>query len=331
MNQAVEVIDVCKKFPMVSGYSDFFLQPLQKKYMMALQDVNLVIPNNELFCILGANGAGKTTLLKILCTLMLPNSGTVLIQGLDVVQHASQIKRLIGYVLSDERSFYWRLTGRQNLQFFARLQNLSPTKTQQKIQALSQSFELSRQLDAPFQTYSTGMRRKLSFIRGLLTDPPLILMDEPSNALDSLSAEQVWQYIREVLINQQGKTVIITEHNLSKVERFADRFAILKNGEIKAVATPHELRQQLTPKNCYQLVLQQPTMGLLHWLATSCEIQQQTVQNDGNLLLEIVFTSPQINYSAWLADLLAVGGRVLSFSPVSHSLENIFSAYYQDV
>ncbi|EIJ41388.1 ABC-type multidrug transport system, ATPase component [Beggiatoa alba B18LD] len=331
MSQFIEIIDIYKHFPVIRGYRDFLWHSIRPRYVTALHQVSLSITQGELFCILGENGAGKTTLLKILCTLMLPNSGRVLIQGLEVTQHARQIKALIGYVLSDERSFYWRLTGRENLQFFATLQNLSKAVAKARIQTLSEQFALTAYLDKPFQTYSTGTRRKLAFIRGLLTDPPLILMDEPSNALDSLSAMQIWQYIQQTLVKQQGKTVVVTEHNLQKVEQFADRFAILKQGQVKTVETLRSLRQQLQSTTRYQLSLQTSSPTVMNWLKQQGVIHQQIPLAPDQYTIEIELNPQVITPSAFLTQLVGLGASVSCFVSITPSLETLFTAYYQHV
>jgi ABC-2 type transport system ATP-binding protein len=163
--------------------------------------------------------------------LVLPSSGCALVQGLNVKKQEKKVKRLIGYVISDERSFYWRLTGKQNLLFFAQLNNIP----REKIDGLLESVGLSK-LDADklFKDYSTGMRKKMAIARGLLTDPDILIMDEPANGLDPLAAMRLQTLIREQLVEKQHKTVIMATHDLQQVEAICDRIAILHKGELKA-------------------------------------------------------------------------------------------------
>ena len=228
---SIEIQNLSKNFPQLKTYSDIVLHPFTKQETMALRNINLKIKQGELFGLLGTNGAGKTTLLKILCTLVLPSSGCALVQGLDVKQQAKHVKRLIGYVISDERSFYWRLTGKQNLLFFASLNNILADK----VDYLLDSVDLT-QFDANklFKDYSTGMRKKLAIARGLLTDPEILIMDEPANGLDPLAAMHLQTLIRDFLVEKQHKTVIMATHDLHQVEAICDRIAILDKGEVKA-------------------------------------------------------------------------------------------------
>lgn len=228
---SIETHNLSKNFPLLKTYSDIVLHPFKKREAVALRNINLKIKQGELFGLLGTNGAGKTTLLKILCTLVLPSSGYALVQGLNVTEQEKKVKRLIGYVISDERSFYWRLTGKQNLLFFAQLNNIPPDK----IDHLLESVGLSK-LDANklFKDYSTGMRKKLAIARGLLTDPQILIMDEPANGLDPLAARRLETLIREFLVEQQHKTVIMATHDLHQVEAICDSIAILDKGEVKA-------------------------------------------------------------------------------------------------
>lgn len=228
---SIETHNLCKNFPLLKTYSDIVLHPFTKLETVALRNINLKVKQGELFGLLGTNGAGKTTLLKILCTLVLPSSGSALVQGLNVKKEDKKVKRLIGYVISDERSFYWRLTGKQNLLFFAQLNNIP----REKIDYLLESVGLS-ELDANkwFKDYSTGMRKKLAIARGLLTDPEILIMDEPANGLDPLAAMRLQSLIREQLVEKQHKTVIMATHDLQQVEAICDRIAILHKGELKA-------------------------------------------------------------------------------------------------
>ncbi len=228
---SIETHNLCKNFPQLKTYSDIVLHPFTKRETVVLRNINLKVKQGELFGLLGTNGAGKTTLLKILCTLVLPSSGCALVQGLDVATESKKVKRLIGYVISDERSFYWRLTGKQNLLFFAQLNNIP----REKIDGLLESVGLSK-LDADklFKDYSTGMRKKMAIARGLLTDPDILIMDEPANGLDPLAAMRLQTLIREQLVEKQHKTVIMATHDLQQVEAICDRIAILHQGEVKA-------------------------------------------------------------------------------------------------
>ncbi len=179
----------------------------------ALRALDVSIHRGEILGLLGTNGAGKTTLLKILATLILPTSGRVTVEGYDVAGQADQVKGIIGFGTSEERSFYWRLTGRQNLEFFAAFQGLSADATRGRIQQLREQLGMEA-LDRTFGVYSTGMRHRLAIARALLRQPRILLLDEPTRSLDPLAAGELRRLIQDTLVGQMGCTVVLATHNL---------------------------------------------------------------------------------------------------------------------
>ena len=212
----------------------------------ALRDIELTLDPGRILGLLGTNGAGKTTLLKILATLILPTSGRVLVNGYDVVKEQEQIKNIIGLSTSEERSFYWRLTGNQNLEFFAAFQGLNPAATKARIRQLQEQLQL-KELDRPFGTYSTGMRHRLGIARALLQQPQILLLDEPTRSLDPSTAHDVRCLIRDNIVGEMGCTVILTSHNLQEVEELCDHIAILHRGRLADYNTVNELRKLNQP------------------------------------------------------------------------------------
>jgi ABC-2 type transport system ATP-binding protein len=179
----IELRSVSKRFVKSKGIRG--LLPFgQKAYVTALNNISLQCNQGEILGVLGPNGAGKTTLTKLMVNLILPDSGELLIGGERLTAHRHDMRRKIGYVNCDERGFFWRLTGRQNLHFFL---SLAGGGTDERAMWLADYFGLSKSLDVPFGKYSTGMRKKLSIIRGLMNDPDIILFDEATNALDPLN------------------------------------------------------------------------------------------------------------------------------------------------
>ncbi|MBN2134868.1 MAG: ABC transporter ATP-binding protein, partial [Acidobacteria bacterium] len=187
MSLAITSRNLTKIFPSTSGYRD--LLPFRKRrYTTAVQDVSLNIKEGEFFGLLGANGAGKTTLIKLLCSLVIPTSGSAGIFGHDILKEEQAVKKLVGLVSSEERSFYWRLTGRENLEFFAALYHLDISQAGRRIDELLRIVGLDKHADVRFQGYSTGMRQKLAIARGLLSEPKILFVDEPTRSLDPVSA-----------------------------------------------------------------------------------------------------------------------------------------------
>ncbi len=195
----------------------------------ALDDVSLAIGQGECFGLVGPNGAGKTTLLKILATLILPDGGTVKVNGYDL-KRDRQIKGSIGLVTGDERSFYWRITARQNLEFFASLHQLPAATSQSRINELCHYLEVDN-LDRPFQEYSTGLKQRVALARALLHDPPILLLDEPTRSLDRKSAEQFRLFIQQ-LVKRERKTVVYATHNTQEVSLLFDRVGLLRQGQL---------------------------------------------------------------------------------------------------
>jgi len=154
-----------------------------------------------------------------------------------------QVKLRIGFVSGDERSFYWRLTMRQNLYFFAALYNLTPPETKQKVEELASFLEITPQLEQVFQECSTGTKQRMAILRSLLHNPDVLFMDEPTKSLDHLAGRHLLSFIKERLSREQGKTVFFTTHNLSETAEISDRIAIMRKGEITAVGTIEELRR----------------------------------------------------------------------------------------
>jgi ABC-2 type transport system ATP-binding protein len=212
---------------------------------IAVDSVNLSIPSGEVFGLLGQNGAGKTTLVRMLTTLLLPTSGTAFADGLDVVKHAREVRSRIGLINGDERSFYWRLTGRQNLEFFAALRRLDARDTVEAIDRLSSRLGMSEHLDRPFGRLSTGQRQALAIVRGLLDAPAIVFMDEPTRSLDPISAERLRRFIADVVVGELGRTVVLATHSMVEAEELCGRLAFLQDGRIVALGTVEELRRAI--------------------------------------------------------------------------------------
>jgi len=240
MSTAISTYNLTKKFPRTSGYRDL-LPFRERKWVMAVEDISLDIEEGEFFGLLGPNGAGKTTLIKLLCCLVLPNSGTARVFGHDILKDEQAVKNLVGLVSSEERSFFWRLTARENLRFFASLYRLSGQQSRDRIDELLNLVGLADEGDVRFQNYSTGMRQKLAIARGLLSEPRLLFVDEPTRSLDPVSAQAVRSFLKEKVAGE-GKTVILATHNLNEAEQLCDRLAILHHGHVIALGSVQELR-----------------------------------------------------------------------------------------
>ncbi len=242
MTWAIEARGLTKRFPAQQGWRGVFSRARLAR--PAVDQVDLNVKRGELFGLVGPNGAGKTTFIKLLCTLILPTGGTARVNGFPLSLD-QRIKASIGLVTGDERSFYWRLTGRQNLAFFASLHRLPADRLAGRVDEVLDQMGLLDVADQPFQTYSSGTRQRLSIARALLNQPGLLFLDEPSKGLDPSATRKLHRLIREDLTLAQGLTVFLTTHQLWEAEALCDRLAIIHEGRVRACGTLHELGQQV--------------------------------------------------------------------------------------
>jgi len=210
---------------------------LTKRYgsVLALNGIDLDVVRGEVVALLGQNGAGKSTLLRILATSVLPDSGTVHVGGFDVISQAVSVRRIIGLGLGDERSWYWRISGRQNLEFFAALYGLGRRAAAARSVRLLQEMDLEQVADRRFDRYSAGMRARLSLARALLPAPSVLLLDEPTRSLDPIAAASFRVIISE-LGHRRDVAVVFVTHDLYEAAAVADRVIVLAGGQIAAVA-----------------------------------------------------------------------------------------------
>lgn len=252
---AIETEHLTKRFRRVSSYRDLLTYRWRSSSDVAVQDVDLEVRRGELFGLLGENGAGKTTLIRMLSTTLLPTSGRARVGGHDVVDEPQAVRRIIGVVSGDERSFYWRLTGRQNLQFFAALYHVSQAAADRRIAELLETLGVVSYADRRFDSYSTGIRQKFAIARGMLTEPQVLFLDEPTRALDPIAADEVRRYVVDHIIGELGYTVMLATHTLTEAEAICDRVAIIRAGRIIEIGTVDQLRERTAAADVLELVV----------------------------------------------------------------------------
>ncbi len=213
----------------------------EKVEQLALRGVDLAIEPGELFGLLGPNGAGKTTMTKIFTTLLLPTSGTAAVLGLDVVRDQWRLRRRIGFVFGGERGLYWRLSGLDNLRYFADLYRIPPEVTRKRIPELLERLGLAGRERDRVELYSRGMKQRLHLARGLLNDPEVLFLDEPTIGLDPVGARELRVIVRELA--DAGKTIFLTTHYMFEADAICDRIAVIKGGEIVAEGTPSSIKK----------------------------------------------------------------------------------------
>ena len=221
------------------------LRQVSKRFgpQAALDEINLKVNAGEIVCLLGPNGSGKTTLLKTIAGLVLPDEGWVAVKGLDPQRQALQVKRHIGLTFGDERGFYGRLTGLQNLSFFGALHGVFGKAFEERIQELAPWLGLNNALNAAAQKLSTGQRQRLSLARTLLHDPPILLLDEPTKSLDPNAQTDLQNLILEKLVKAHQKTVLWATHQLAEAEAIGGRLVILKEGRILKDTTVTQIQK----------------------------------------------------------------------------------------
>ena len=237
------VIDSLKKWfpPAYSGWRAF-LQPFAAPTSPALRGISLQVAEGEAVALLGANGAGKTTLLRVLATLLLPTGGSAYVDGHDTVSNSAAVRRRIGYHAGRDLGFYSRLTGRQNLRFFGRLNHLSDATIEERTRTLGDQFQLSEALDRQTRSLSSGTIQRLSLLRAVLHQPKVLLLDEPTRSLDPIAALEFRRFLKTEVLAANGTSLLFASHSLPEIELLADRVAILQDGVLIAFDTPAELK-----------------------------------------------------------------------------------------
>ncbi len=233
---AIEVADLRKVYTNTRG--TFRRTKVEN---VALDGIDLAIEPGELFGLLGPNGAGKTTTVKILTTLLLPTAGTARVLGHDVVTKTNDVRRRIGFVFGGERGLYWRLSGYDNLRYFADLYRIPPQVSKRRIAELLEVLGLAGREHDKVERYSRGMKQRLHLARGLLNDPDVLFLDEPTIGLDPVGARDLRVLVRGLA--DRGKTIFLTTHYMFEADAICDRVAVIKKGRIVAEGTPRSIKQ----------------------------------------------------------------------------------------
>ncbi len=327
LSAAIETFNLSKRYPPASGWRRFARVPTSAN-ADAVSHINLAVQEGELFGLLGPNGAGKTTLVKILCTLILPTGGTARIGGHDLA-HSDRVRAQVGLSTGDERSFYWRLSGRQNLAFFGALSDLPKSQLNQRVTEVLRQLGLESVADRAFQTYSSGMRQRLGIARALLHRPHILFLDEPTRSLDPNSTLQLHQLIQEELLARAGMTIFLTTHRLDEAEKLCDRVGIMHKGQLQAIGSLDDLRHSLRARHRYQLTVQNLADPLAQQLCRSYPFLQLEPDHNGDLLFTLDSTTAE-DLSTVIAGVVAAGGRIQAVQREDVSLEELFASFTRD-
>ncbi|MEM3727126.1 MAG: ATP-binding cassette domain-containing protein, partial [Candidatus Bathyarchaeia archaeon] len=216
---------------------------LTKKFnsFTAVDHINFEVKEGEIFGFLGPNGAGKSTTIRMLCTLTKPTEGTAIVGGYDVTKQAEKVRRIIGLV-AEKLILYPQLTAVENLKFFGKLYGLRGKHLEDRVKELLDMVLLTRFKDFPVGGYSSGMRQRLNIVRGLIHDPKIVFLDEPTAMLDPQSVQFIRDLIKE--LKKNGKTIVLTTHMMEEAELLSDRVGIIDHGKIIALDTPDNLKKK---------------------------------------------------------------------------------------
>jgi ABC-2 type transport system ATP-binding protein len=214
------------------------------KEVIAVEDISFEIKSGELFGLLGPNGAGKTTTVKMLATLLIPTKGTATILGYNVVKDANEVRKRIGFIFGGERGLYWRLSGIDNLRYFASLYGVEPEVSKKRIPYLLEMVGLKDRGNERVEGYSRGMKQRLHVARTLLHDPEILFLDEPTIGLDPVGARDFRQVIRD--LQSEKKTILLTTHYMFEADSLCQRVAVIDKGIIVALDSPSELKKHVS-------------------------------------------------------------------------------------
>lgn len=212
-----------------------------RQVVEAVKGISFDVEFGELFGLVGPNGAGKTTTIKMLTTLLTPTSGTAKVLGFDIVKNVVEIRRRIGIIFGGERGLYYRVSGRENLRYFADLYGVPLSKRERRLSELLEMVGLSDRADDKVESYSRGMKQRLHIAKGLVNDPELIFMDEPTIGLDPQAARDTRAMIKQLV--RKGKTILLTTHYMFEADELCHRIGVISNGEIAALDTPEGLKR----------------------------------------------------------------------------------------
>lgn len=324
----VTIQDLCKTYVFQERRGLFHST---SRSIQALEHVQLEVRPGEIFGLLGPNGAGKTTLIKCLTTLLLPTSGSITVNGFDTVRDEDSVRASIGCMLFGERGLYWKLTGRENLEYFGALQYLPPAESRRRAAALIDRLGMAEFASRSVETYSSGQKMKLAFARALIHPAPLLVLDEPTNTLDVPSARELRAVVRE--LNQQCRTVIYTTHQMHEAEELCSRVAIIDRGKVIACGTVSELKQMVQqgitggkvggvirvegviPDEAFAAV---KGLDLVREAALAGE--------PGEMELRVVSDQPRKLLPDLIRTLYERGAQIEEISPVQLTLEDVFLA-----
>ena len=288
----------------------------------AVHELNLHVPEGELLALLGPNGAGKTTTVRMLGAILKPTTGSAKVNGYDVVAQADMVRRSIG-MLTEQPGLYLRMTGLEYLLFYGRLYGMTDSQIKERGLSLFDRFNMPNTAQRRLGEYSKGMRQKVGLIRSMLHQPAVLLLDEPTSAMDPHSAKLVRDAIRE--LRDGRRSVVLCTHNLAEAEALADRIAIIKQGRIVVAGKTTELKQQLLGQPRLEVRVDRPLNGQVRELNNLVTVE--SVQEN---LIRYRTDQPDVTNPILVRRLNELGLGVITLKEVSQTLEEVYLRVVSD-
>jgi len=298
----------------------------KKETVKALNDVNLTINEGELFGLLGPNGAGKTTLIKILSTLLLPSSGEARVLGYDVQKETNLIRQKINMVSGGETSGYGLLTVQENIWLFSQLYGIPSKEANRRIDMLMKELKLEHKKNSKVRTLSTGLRQKANMVRGFMTDPALIFLDEPTLGLDVNASRLIRDFIKKWMEENPRRTVLLTTHYMVEADELCDRVAIINDGKVLACDTPDNLKKLIHQDSVLKLEIKQvDNLSAFQNIPGVRSFAHEQDLAAGTTKLKFILDDEAI-----VAEIVAAvpksGSKILSVQKTEPTLEDVFVA-----
>ena len=289
---------------------------------VALDHLDLQVEEGELFGLLGPNGAGKTTLIKILSTLLLPSSGSAKVLGYDVVREAARIRPRINMVSGGETSGYGLLTVRENLWMFSQFYGIPGKQAKATIDELLVKFDLMDKADAKVRTISTGQRQKMNVVRGFVTDPDLLYLDEPTLGLDVNASLIIREHLRSWVRDNRGKTLLLTTHYMIEADELCDRVAIINNGKILACDSPKNLKRTISRNSTFSI--ETTPFGDVDGLSALRGVTGYSAETVSDRTILKLVVDDESAISDIISYLTQRSAKIISFSKNEPTLEDVF-------
>ncbi|CCQ92784.1 ABC transporter, ATP-binding protein [[Clostridium] ultunense Esp] len=323
-NYAIEVNNLKKEFE-IKKKNGFLRGNKEKEIFVAVDNISFNVAKGEIFGFLGPNGAGKTTTIKMISTLLRPTSGTAIINGINCVEKPMEVLKNLGTVLAGERSIYWKLTGRENLEYFAAMNGIRGKKAHEKINYLLKRFNLNKRADETVEKYSTGMKQRVALAKALISDPEILILDEPTSGLDPQSARNLRELILE--IKEEGRTILLTTHYMEEADQLSDRIAIIDHGKIIAMDTPYNLKKGLNKTNIIELELKDwnnYTREKIKEIPSVRNIRSEFNETTQRWEAKIHVANGTDTINDLISNIISSDNKIINFSVEEPTLEDVF-------